>query len=95
MLQWTVQYVALQEADELRSEIPLGQPYMLARGPLPEAGFVYVVLSQEQRAQVERLSLLANLMIVGRVRTARSRFLNNPILDLVDFVELDPEGTEE
>ncbi len=94
LLQWTVQYVALQEADELRNEIPLGQPYMLARGPLPEAGFVYLVLSPEQRSQVERLPLLANMIVVGRVRTARSRFLNNPILDLIDFAELQPEGTE-
>ncbi len=94
LLQWTVQYVAMQEADELRSEIPLGQAYMLARGPLPEAGFVYIVLTPEQRGQIERLSRLANLVVVGRVRTARSRFLNNTILDLVDFAELQPGGTE-
>lgn len=85
LLQWTVQYLAIQEADELRSEIPAGQRYMLARGPLPEAGFVYVTIPPAQLAAVERLAPLAQLVIIGRVRTARSRFLGNPIIELVDM----------
>jgi hypothetical protein len=85
LLQWTVQYLAIQEADELRSEIPVGQPYMLARGPLPEAGFVYVMIPQARLAEVERLAPLAQLVIIGRVRSARSRYLGNPIVELVDM----------
>jgi hypothetical protein len=85
MLQWTIQFLAIQEADELRSEIPVGQPYMLGRGPLPEAGFVYVVIPQEKLAEVERLEPLAQLVIIGRVRTARSRYLGNPVVDLIDM----------
>ncbi len=85
LLQWTLQYIAIQSADELRREIPEGQRYMLARGPLPEAGFVYVVLDDEQLAQVEQLEPLTELVIIGRVRTARSQYLGNPVLDLVDL----------
>jgi len=85
LLQWVVQYIAIQRADELRNEIPEGQRYLLARGPLPEAGFVYVVLDDAQLAEVERLEPLSELVIVGRVRTGRSQYLGNPVLGLVEF----------
>ncbi len=85
LVQWTVQYIAIQTADELRREIPTGQRYMLARGPLPEAGFVYVILSPQQVAQLERLRPLAELVIIARVKYARSQFLGNPVLALVDL----------
>jgi hypothetical protein len=85
LLQWTLQYLATQQADELRNEMREGESYMLARGPLPEAGFVYVTLSQEQQAEVERFSPLTQLVVIGRVRVARSRYLGNPILELVDL----------
>lgn len=85
LLQWTIQFLAIQEADELRGEIPTGQPYMLARGPLPEAGFVYVVIPQAMLADVERIAPLAQLVIVARVRAARSRYLGNPVVDLIDM----------
>ncbi len=85
LLQWTVQYLAVQVADELRSEIPDGQEYMLARGPLPEAGFVYVIIPPGMVAEVERLAPLTQIVIIGRVRAARSRYLGNPIVELVDM----------
>ena len=85
LLQWTLQYIALQEADELRSEIPRGQRYMLARGPLPEAGFVYVTIPSDKVSDVERLGPLTQVVIVGRLRTARSRYLGNPIIELMDM----------
>ncbi len=85
LLQWTLQYIAIQEADELRSEIPRGQRYMLARGPLPEAGFVYVTIPADKVSDVERLGPLTQVVIVGRLRTARSRYLGNPIIELIDL----------
>lgn len=85
LLQWTVQFIAIQRADELRRDIPEGQRYLLTRGPLPEAGFVYVVLSEEQLVEVQRLPPLAELVIIGRVRAARSQYLGNPVLDLVEM----------
>jgi len=90
LVQWVVQFIGVQLADELRPEIPPGLRYMLARGPLPETGFVYVVLTDEQRAAMERLSPLTDLLIIGRIRTGRSRYLGNPVLTLVDFTVREP-----
>jgi hypothetical protein len=84
-LRWTLQFIALQTADELRRDIPPGRSYMLARGPLPETGFVYVVLTAEQARAVAALEPLARVTVLGRVRTARSQYLGNPILDLIEF----------
>ena len=74
----------LKTALSCMHEIPVGQHYMLARGPLPEAGFVYIVIPQERLEEVERLEPLTQVVIIGRVRAARPRYLGNPIVALVD-----------
>ena len=84
-VQWSVQYVALQTADELRREIPAGQRYMLARGPLPESGFVYVILSPALVARIEQLQPLAEVVIIARIKAGRSQYLGNPVVELVDL----------
>jgi hypothetical protein len=88
-LRWTLQFIAVQTADEMRRDIPPGLSYMLARGPLPETGFVYVVLSPEQERAVAQLEPLARITVLGRVRVARSQYLGNPILDLIEFTVQD------
>jgi hypothetical protein len=85
-LEWRVQYISTASADELRPEMPPGQPYMLARGPLPEPGFVYVMLSRADSAKVASLPALADLTIRARVRAARSRFLSTPVVELVSIL---------
>jgi hypothetical protein len=85
LVRWSLQLVAVQTADELRRDMPSGQRYALARGPLPEAGFVYALLSPAQAAALEGLAPLSYLTVVGRIRTARSRYLGNPIVELVDY----------
>ncbi len=84
LLQWTVQFIAVQSPDEVRRDIPEGTRYMLARGPVPETGFIYVVLTDAQADQLEREEPLSELVIVGRVRTGRSHYLGNPVLTLVE-----------
>jgi hypothetical protein len=84
VVQWTVQFIAVQDADEIRRDIPTGSRYLLARGPLPETGFVYVVLTDEQADALEREEPLAELVIVGQIRKARSHYLGNPVLNLVE-----------
>lgn len=85
VLQWPLQYIALQTADELRREMAPGTPYLLARGPIPEPGFVYVTLTPDQVRRLEELPALTTLTVVGRVRVARSRYVGNPILELIDL----------
>jgi hypothetical protein len=84
-LRWTLQFIATQRADDLRPDLPPGSTYLLARGPLPEHGFVYVIVPDAQRPAIETLSALAVIRVIARVRVARSRFLGNPVVDLLSL----------
>src|SRR5438094_900790 len=88
VLRWTLQFISTQKADELRPEIPNGATYFLARGPLPERGFVYVVVPEAKRVQLETLTPLATIQVTARVRTGRTRFLGNPVLDMISLESL-------
>jgi hypothetical protein len=79
---WRLQFLAHQQADELRPEMPLGHPYLLARGPLPETGFVYVLLSQDQAGRLQGLKPLEELSVMVTVRAARTRYLATPVVEL-------------
>jgi hypothetical protein len=85
-LQWRVQFLAVQRADELRPEIPAGQPYLLTRGPLPEAGFVYIQVAPSQVEQLRALEPLAELTVRGTLKAAVTRYLPNPVLVLESIV---------
>src|SRR5207253_1062959 len=63
-------------------------PVSRARGRLPEHGFVYVIVPEAKRAQLESLSPLATIQVTARVRTGRTRFLGNPVLDLISLETL-------
>src|SRR2546430_2713511 len=88
VLRWTLQFIAVQKADELRPDIPNGATYLLARGPLPERGFVYVVVPDAKRALLDALTPLATVQVTARVRAGRTRFLGNPVLDLMSLETL-------
>jgi hypothetical protein len=85
VVQWLIQYISVQTGDDLRPEIPVGQPYMLARGPLPEAGFLYLLLSQDQVAALDKVAPLAQIDVIAQVRVGRTRYLGNPVLEVVDM----------
>ncbi len=82
-VEWTIQVLAIQKADELRPEIPPGQPYVLARGPIPETGFVYLIVSAKEAEQFRALEPLAKVRIRATIRAGRSRFLPTPVLTFV------------
>ena len=83
VLKWTVQYVAIETADDLRPDIPDGSTYVLARGPLPERGFVYIIIPEARKADIAKLTPLATIGVTVRVRVGRSRYIGNPVVDLV------------
>jgi hypothetical protein len=85
LLRWTIQFLSLQTADDLRPDFTPGERYILARGPAPEYAFAYVVVPQDKQAEAERLTPLSSVTIIARVRSGRSTYLANPILELVDF----------
>jgi hypothetical protein len=85
-VEWRLQLIAVQRADELRAEMPPGQPYLLTRGPLPEPGFVYVSIPPDRMAEFQALPPLHELVLRVAVRAARSRFLTTPVTELVSVV---------
>ena len=85
VLRWTLQYIAVQKADDLRPDIPAGATYVLARGPLPERGFVYVIVPDGRLASIQALAPLATIQVTARVRQGRSRYLGNPVVDLISL----------
>jgi len=85
VLRWTVQFIAVQKADDLRPDIPEGATYVLARGPLPERGFVYVIIPDGRLGAVQALAPLANIQVTVKVRQGRSRYLGNPVVDLISL----------
>jgi hypothetical protein len=83
VLRWRLQYIAVQKADDLRPDIPDGATYVLARGPLPERGFVYVIVPDARLAAIAALAPLATVQVTARVRAGRSRYLGNPVVELL------------
>lgn len=84
-VQLQVQFVAVERADSLRTDLRPGEVYILARDPGGERGFIYVVVPPELRAAAGQLVPLQRLNILGRVRTGRSPLMGHPILDLVEL----------
>jgi hypothetical protein len=91
-LDWRVQIIAVQLADELRPEIPPGQPYLLTRGPLPEPGFVYVTIPPERIAEFRALPPLHEMTLRVTLKAARTRYLATPVAELVSTPELARSG---
>jgi len=85
-VEWHLQVIAVKQADELRSEMAPGQPYLLTRGPLPEPGFVYVSIPQGQAADFQALPPLHEVVLRVAIRAARTRFLMTPVAELVSVV---------
>jgi hypothetical protein len=86
LVEWRLQYIAVQEADELRSELPAGQPFLLTRGPLPEPGFVYVILPRAQVEQFRALPALQELVMHVRIKAPRTKYLTTPVVELSSVV---------
>jgi hypothetical protein len=85
VVRWRLQFVAIETADDLRPDIPDGATYLLARGPAPERGFVYVIVPDSKKAAVAALTPLTDLEITATVRVSKSHFIGNPIVDLLSF----------
>ncbi|HYX80834.1 MAG TPA: hypothetical protein VE714_00480, partial [Gemmatimonadales bacterium] len=84
-LKWNLEFIAIQKADELRPDIPSGASYVLARGPLPERGFVYVIVPDARLPAFRSLTPLVSMTAIVRVRNGRSRYLGNPVVDLISL----------
>lgn len=79
---WRLQFLAVLVADELRPELPPGAPFLLTRGPLPEAGFVYVVVTAAQAERFRQMAPLDEFEARAIIRAPRTRYLPNPVIEL-------------
>jgi hypothetical protein len=86
MVEWRLQLIAVQTADELRTEMPRGQRYLLTRGPLPEPGFVYVTVSETQAAGFRALAPLQELTLRVVIKAPRTKYLTTPVVEYVSRV---------
>jgi hypothetical protein len=86
-VEWRLQLIAVQTADELRTEMPRGQKYLLTRGPLPEPGFVYVIVTDTQAEQFRALPALQEVTLRVTIKAARTKFLTTPVVELASRVE--------
>jgi hypothetical protein len=87
VLEWRLQLVAVQTADALRPELPEGREYLLTRGPLPESGFVYVILPPAEAARFKAMAPLSEFTARALLRAPSTRWLPNPVVELVEAVE--------
>lgn len=86
-VEWRLQLIGVQVADELRPEMPAGQSYLLTRGPLPEPGFVYVTVPRAEVARFKALPPLAEVTLRVVIKAPRTRYLATPVAELVESVE--------
>lgn len=85
MVEWSIQFIALQQAERFRRDFIEGEPFILARGPGDEAGFVYVAVPPERVEEIRRLAPLQRVRILARIRNARSELTGAPVLDLLEI----------
>jgi hypothetical protein len=86
MVEWRLQLISVQTADELRTEMSRGQNYLLTRGPLPEPGFVYVTVTPAQAAEFRSLSALQELTLRVNIKAAHTKYLTTPVVEYVSRV---------
>ncbi len=82
-VEWRVQFLAVQKSDELRPEMPGGSTYLLTRGPLPEPGFIYVIVPADKAAQFSAVPALQELLLRVVIKAPQTRYLANPVVELV------------
>lgn len=89
LVRWRVQFISLQRAERARTDFEEGEPFIHARGPAGDLGFVYLAVPEELLPIAESLDPLEYVTVVGRVRTGRSSLLGSPIVDLTDIEKED------
>lgn len=85
VVEWRVQFIAVERAERVRTDFYEGEPYMLTRFGGSSGEFVYVAFPPSRLQEVEALTPLERITVVARVRTGRAGLTGSPILDLVEL----------
>ncbi len=84
-VEWTLQFISLERAEEIRTDFFRGEPFLLSRFGGADGPFVYVAVPLERLSEVEGLVPLETITITGRIRTGASSLTGVPIVDLVSI----------
>ena len=85
LLQWDLQFISLERAEEIRTDFHANEPFLLTRMGDGGEGFVYVAIPPERLQEAQGLSPLERIRVVGRVRTGSARLTGSPILELLSL----------
>jgi hypothetical protein len=88
VVQWTVEFLALQVADPLRHGFADEEPYILARGPGNENAILYLVIPPSLMSTAHALQPLTKIAVTARVRDGHSAPVGIPILDIQSMQRL-------
>jgi hypothetical protein len=92
LVEWTIQFIALQKAERFRTDFAEGETFILARGPGDDPGFVYLAVPEDQMSVAQGLTALERVRVLARVRNPRSPLTDAPILDLVAIAGREGSG---
>ncbi|HUP20663.1 MAG TPA: hypothetical protein VM778_12015 [Gemmatimonadota bacterium] len=79
---WTLEHVAVQQADEWRTDFRRGETFELARVPGMAGRYVYLVLPERLAPRFRELAPFERIRVSGTIRTGRSQLTGNPIVDV-------------
>jgi hypothetical protein len=88
VVSWTLQFVSLERAEKIRTDFYEGEPFLLTRTSSSGSSFVYVAVPPDRLGEVEGLTPLERVNIVGRIRTGAAALTGNPILDLIELTRV-------
>lgn len=85
VIQWDLQFVSLERAEEIRTDFYVNEPFLLTRMLNGDQGFVYVTIPPERVGEAQGLIPLEHIRVTGRVRTGSARLTGSPILELLSL----------
>lgn len=81
-VRWTLEHVALQQADPWRADFEPGEWYDLARVPGVGGRYVYLALPERLVEEFRGMSPFRTLRVEGTVRTGQSALTGTPIVEV-------------
>jgi hypothetical protein len=85
VVSWVLQFISLEEAEQIRTDFYEGEPFLLTRSVNGDPVFVYVAVPPERMEEVQGLTPLERIRVVGRIRTGTAALTGNPIVDLLEI----------
>lgn len=86
IVDWELQFVSLERAEKVRTDFYEGEPYLLTRTTEADATmFVYVAIPPERVSDVEHLTPLEPVRVIGRIRVGAASLTGSPIVDLLEL----------